>query len=166
MNSAETTFAIGDWIVHSNYGLGQIEGEDSKTMGGEKKKYFKVSFSGGFYWLATANVDAVYVRSIASEKEVKKALKLFKEDSESLPKDHKDRNRVIHEILKSVSLIEKVKLIRDLSARKIEHALNFKENEIFERLKNDFIQEWHLCCGKEESVLREKLNGYLNIVSV
>ena len=26
----------GDWIVHANYGLGQVQGEDTKVLDGQK----------------------------------------------------------------------------------------------------------------------------------
>ncbi len=29
--------AKGDWIVHANYGLGQVTGEDKKVLAGEEK---------------------------------------------------------------------------------------------------------------------------------
>jgi CarD family transcriptional regulator len=162
MSDEKTNFHVGDWIVHSRYGLGKIEGRDVKELGGKKKNYFKVGFSGGFYWLPNSNVDALYIRPIASEKEVKSALKILKENYEELPKNHKDRQKQIQECLKGVSLKDKMKLIRDLSARKKEYSLNFKENEILARLKENFLKEWQICCGKEMDVLEEKLEEMIH----
>ncbi len=162
MSDEKTVFHVGDYIVHSRYGLGKIEGRDVKVLGGKEKNYFKVGFSGGFYWLPKSNVDAIYIRPIASEKEVKGALKVLREGFEELPKNHKDRQKKIQECLKGVSLEEKMKLIRDLSGRKQEHSLNFKENEILARLKENFLKEWQISCGKEMDILEEKLDAMIH----
>lgn len=164
MSDEKTVYHVGDWIVHSRYGLGKIEGRDVKSLGGEERRYFKVGFSGGFYWLPKTNVNAAYIRPLASEKDVKGALKVLKAEFQPLPKNHKDRQKKIKECLKGVSLKEKAKLIRDLTARKTEHHLNFKENEVLDRLKDDFLKEWQLCCGKDMSTLEEKLDVMLDKV--
>lgn len=158
MGDLQGNFQVGDYIVHSNYGLGKIETKDKKTLNGSSQEFLKVSFSGGFYWLSYNNVDADYVRTISSHYEFKKALKLFETPAQELPNDHKERAKIISESLRSVSLRKVVEMIRDLSARKKEHKLNFKENDAVDRLRTKFINEWMVISKKDFNELSYELN--------
>ena len=35
----QIVYQIGDWLVHVDYGLGQVIGEDKKILAGEKRTF-------------------------------------------------------------------------------------------------------------------------------
>ena len=46
----------GEWIVHVNYGVGQVKGKDTKTLDGEKNTFLKVKTFSSEYYIPTSKV--------------------------------------------------------------------------------------------------------------
>ena len=50
-------FAEGDWIVHLYHGVGQVISIESKSLDGNKVKYYKVQTKDSIYWVPVGKVD-------------------------------------------------------------------------------------------------------------
>ena len=155
----EETLHKGDWIVHTQHGVGQIRGVEKKKIGGNVRNYFRVSISGGEYWLPT-NPLPDYVRSVASQYKLRKAMKLIKKAPQGLPKDYKENDRVVAARLAEATLESRGELIRDLYARQHDDDMRmsaFSERYLLE-LRTQFVREMVVVLGVEKEEGKKKLD--------
>lgn len=158
----EETLQAGAWIVHKKYGVGQIEGVETKNIGGEARQYFRVKISSGSYWLPTTQIPE-HVRTVSSEEKLIEALDVMKEKPNILPKNYKIRNKQVAERAEIATLQSKGELIRDLYARKHIEGVNVSimDERQLDILRQQFEREMSviLDIGQEES--EAKINAAL-----
>ena len=159
--SKSVSFGKGDWVVHNFYGVGQIAGVETKKLGDEKTKYYKVKTSSSTYFIPVNNIDTDRVRAIASDYMLRKVKKLLLERPALLPEDHNVRKKEISERMGDCSLAATAELIRDLSARKKTHHLNDNEEKILETLSNQLTLEWSISKGYDQEKAAEQLEEAL-----
>ena len=58
MSTSQDTFSKGDWIVHANYGIGQIKAKETKVLEQEKQAFYRVKTFDGVYWLPALDREA------------------------------------------------------------------------------------------------------------
>ena len=153
------TLEIGDWIVHSQHGVGQIETIEEKTIGKDVEKYFRVSVPRGVYWLPINRIPD-YVRSVSSKYKFRKVLKIIRDTPQDLTKNYKDRNREIAERLEGATIEVKGELIRDLDARRHIDGLNLSalnERQLTE-LRQQFLREMMVVLEIEMTEAEKKLD--------
>ena len=155
------TYSTGDWIVHANYGVGQVEGIEKKILGGEKKLFFKVKTFDGVYWLSVVKTNVEYIRPITSRNQIKRALTMLREASRELPHDHSKRSKMIMEAVKGTSLFLKAGMIRDLYGRQTTSKLSFTEEDALAKLKKQFVSEWAAVTGTDRTELERELGTVL-----
>jgi len=161
MKIQPSTYSKGDWIVHAQYGVGQVRGIEKKVLDGENKVFFRVKTFDGVYWLSVVRTDVEYIRPITSEHTIKRAMTMIRKPPKQLPKDHNKRNKVIIEALKDPSVYAKARMIRDLNGKQQDSRLNFTEEDAFIKMKNQLLNEWSVVQGEEREVLEEKLDKAL-----
>ncbi|HKJ26821.1 MAG TPA: CarD family transcriptional regulator [Anaerolineales bacterium] len=157
----ETKLSKGDWIVHANYGLGQVVGEDKKALGGVEKEYYKVKTQAAVYWLQKNRVDAETIREVASEYKFKKALKALKASPTEMNKDYRKRRARINEVMTSNSVIEFAELMRDLYWHRRSKSLNDVEKRTLDLLKKRFAREWSVAAEIQEEAALTRLENVL-----
>ena len=160
----DTKLSKGDWIVHTNYGLGQVLGEDKKVLGGEEREYYKVQTQAATYWLPKNRVDAENVRQVSSKKSFRMALDILKQKPKKMDKDYRKRRSTISEVIATNSVVEFARLIRDLYYRRRKKSLNEHENQALHTLKTRFIREWSLAADIGEDEASAKLEKTLSEV--
>ena len=165
MESKETRYRSGDWVVHSRYGVGQIEGIEVKHLSGAEKKFYKVIITNGVYWMSLEKANVNYVRPISSRSTIYRYLSVIRKKPTKLSNDYRSRNKYILERLSSGSLLDQVRLLRDLNGRQKDKGLTELETETLERIRKMFIDEWvaceHIECGVAEDKLQEALDSSL-----
>ena len=87
MDLQTAVYSKGDWIVHANYGVGQVRGIEKKELDGEKKIFFRVKTFEGVYWLSVTKTDVEYIRPITSEHQLSRALTIIRQPPEKLPEN-------------------------------------------------------------------------------
>lgn len=155
-------FKKGDYLVHSNYGVGKIIKIESKVIGEDKLKYFTVKGVGSTYYVPTKNINIERVRPLATDYLIRKIIKILKGDANILPDDHNLRKKYINEIMISSSLEKAVELFRDLRIRKALHKLNDFEETILTKLKSNLVLEWSIVKGWEKDETEEKIDTLFN----
>jgi CarD family transcriptional regulator len=140
----------GDWIVHSNYGLGQVQGEDTKVLEGEKNDYYIVQTEAATYWLPKNRMNTDAIREVAPVKQFRQALKVIGEKPVQMDIDYRKRRARIVEVISSNALVELAKLIRDLYWRRRQKNLNENEKRALELLKERFTREWSVSADINE----------------
>lgn len=160
MNLVQRLYKPGDWIVHVDYGVGQVLGEDQKTLGGEKCRFLRVKTSDSIYWIPIKNIDNIRIRPIASKNQFRYALILIQKAPKKLAKSYLARRREIAQTLKDVSLYSKVRLMRDLNARKSTNFNSFDSN-VLVNIKEQFLLEWKLVMEEDQNKLELILKNAL-----
>jgi RNA polymerase-interacting CarD/CdnL/TRCF family regulator len=162
MDMQENTYERGDWIVHANYGVGQVRDLEKKKLDGEKQAYYRIKTFNGEYWLSVARTDVEYIRPVTSEYQINKALRMICKTPKELPEKHTERSKVIDEALKDPSLYTKARMIRDLYGKNQESKLNFSEEDALIKMKKQFLDEWSVIKKVDKEILEEKLDKALN----
>jgi len=155
------TYSTGDWIVHAQYGVGQVKGIEKKVLEGEKKLFFKVKTFDSVYWLSVVRTDVEYIRPITSEHQIRRALTIIRRPPKELPENHTQRNKAISDTLNDPSLYAKARMIRDLNGKQQESKLNFTEEDAFLKMKKQLLNEWAVVKEMDHNVLEEKLDKAL-----
>lgn len=155
------TLVKGDWIVHANYGLGQVLGEDTKVLAGVEKEYYKVKTRTATYWLPKNRVNADTIREVASSQKFKQALAEIGEQPEKMAKDFRTRRARIAEVIATNSVVAFASLIRDLYYRRKQKNLNENEKNTLELLKARFAREWSVAQGIQEEEALSRLEKTL-----
>jgi RNA polymerase-interacting CarD/CdnL/TRCF family regulator len=161
MSVQASAYSKGDWIVHANYGVGQVRGIEKKELDGEKKVFFRVKTFDGVYWLSVVRTNVEYIRPITSEYQIKRAMTIIRKPPEKLPENHTKRNKLVTEVLKDTSIYPKARMIRDLNGKQQESKLNFTEEDAFLKMKKQLLNEWSVVKDMDREVLEEKLEKAL-----
>lgn len=161
MSTAENIYSKGDWIVHANYGVGQVKGKDKKSLDGEKMTFLKVKTFNSIYWLPVTNLDVDHIRPLASKYQITRALTLIRKAPKEMDKDHKQRSKDISQAFSDVSLYTKARMIRDLNGRRVTIRLNQSEGDAFDKMKKQLLNEWSVISGADEDTLADKLDTAL-----
>jgi CarD family transcriptional regulator len=160
---SEESYSKGDWIVHAHYGVGQIKRKEKKTLEGEKKVFLRVKTFTAVYYLPVKNTKVPHIRPLASEYQIKKALSLIRKPPSPLPKNHRERSKVISETFTDVSLYSRARMIRDLHNREMSSKMSFSEKVSLKKLKKQLLNEWSVIFKEDIEVLEEKLQNALRI---
>ena len=99
MSKKPESLTKGDWIVHAYYGLGQITKVETKVIGEDKAKYFRVDARNSTFFVPVKNVDPDRIRPLSSAYKFRKAKKILRSDPENLPENHNDRRKYISEFV-------------------------------------------------------------------
>jgi len=161
MSANEKTYAVGDWIVHLIYGVGQVKKLETKPIGGTDRLCYRVRTEDGVFWLPTDNADNERVRPVASPKRIQRALQALKKAPRKMAANFMSRRKRIKKVTFDGDLNTDLKLVRDLNARQFKKGLNATEQEAFNTIVKRFLQEWSLSKGIEIEEARLMLEDFL-----
>jgi len=159
----KTKLTKGDWIVHSNYGLGQVQGEDTKVLEGEETDYYIIKTNSARYWLPQDGLDTDAIREVAPEKQFQQALKEIQAEPSEMDRDYRKRRARIVQVISSNAVVEFAKLIRDLNSRRRHKHLNENEKRALDLIKERFVREWSVAAEIKEEDAVSKLETTLGI---
>jgi RNA polymerase-interacting CarD/CdnL/TRCF family regulator len=161
MNSSDSQYQKGDWIVHTRCGVGQVMGIDRKALEGKERAYLKVEAFRCEYWLPVDKTDEDYIRPLSSISTLKRALSIMRMKPGELEEDHRKRLKQISEIWSDGSLVKLACLIRDLNGRQKTIKLSFAEEETLEKMKRRFVDEWIVIEDIDRKAAEEKMEKAL-----
>ena len=124
MTNQAHVFKVGDWLIHINYGVGQIVGVEEKSLYGEKKLFYRVCAqeNNGVFWVpidqATENER---IRPLVTRNRLQEALALLQKPPRAMSEENKIRKERIFTARSNGRLLPIARLIRDLSARQTTH---------------------------------------------
>lgn len=138
----EPLYGEGDWIVHSRYGVGRVQGKDTKKLNGKERTFLRVKTNNGEFWLPVNKTDVDHIRPVALKSTFENILSTIRNVPDELADDYRSRQRYLSEVLDRGELEEISRLIRDLNARQYYKKLTMNEQEVLGRLKKRFVDEW------------------------
>ena len=142
MAEEQKSFSKGDWVSHLHHGVGQVEGKEKKSLGGESREYYKVQTRNGIYWIPTDNVETERIRPVVSEKMLQKSISILESPAEKMASKHTDRKNRIIEVTTDGKLKGFCTLLRDLHAKRASDKLNTTEQRAHSNIKKKIASEW------------------------
>lgn len=142
MSDELKSFKKGDWISHLQYGVGQVEGKEKKSLGGESQEYYKVLTRNGVYWIPTDKLDPDRIRPVVSEKKLQNAIAILESPAKAMASKHAVRKKRIDEVTAEGDLEGFCKLLRDLHGKRAASKLNTTEQRAHTAIKKKIAAEW------------------------
>lgn len=162
MTTTWTTFTVGDWIVHRQYGIGQIKKREEKTISGKCEEYFRVQTPDSLIWLPVNKVDQSWFRPIATPTEFHEAIDILQKPPSQMDSNFMMRKDRINRVQSENSIPAIARLIRDLCGRRTHKSLSNTEQRALHHLTERFLAEWCVATNLEINKARIKLNTFLN----
>lgn len=156
MSKKPESLEKGDWIVHAYYGIGQIKTIETKSIGEDKARYYRVDAANSTFFVPVKDALNDRIRMLSSSYKLRKAKQVLRSKPEQLPENHNDRRKLISEITSHSEMDTSAQMIRDLLHRKADQGLNDYEQKIFDAVEALFLQEWSIIeeISLEEARLR------------
>ena len=152
----------GDWIVHREFGAGQVGKLVELKLGGEPRKYHKLKTSGADLWLPLDNCTSEWLRPLIDPSEFKKALKEISKPPADLPDNAATRKIYLAETTALSSPVEIGKVLRDLNGwRKQTNGLSGNELTVWKQFRTIFLAEWQATTGITLADAEKKLLALL-----
>ncbi len=156
-----TAYSIGDWVVHTNYGVGQIKAIEVKPYHGESIECFKAKTKDSTFWFPTNKDDNPRIRLVSSKDLIQKAIKSLRRKPSNITKDKKFWKKKIHEVKTDGDMIDVCKLVRDLTAQSSHRNLVQSEQNALSHLKERLLKEWAVIVGSKVEEIRPQLQAYI-----
>jgi CarD family transcriptional regulator len=153
---------INDKIVHPVHGVGIIKKITQKTIGEKTHLYYRVKTNKLIYWLPVGDSQIDRVRPICGSATFTSVLTAVRAKPVKLSDNFRTRLKYINEQIERNALSVKAKLIRDLHCRNEIRRLHVNEFQIYEKLKNQFINEWCLSAGIDRAEAEVRLEEALD----
>ncbi|MDO8519598.1 MAG: CarD family transcriptional regulator [Deltaproteobacteria bacterium] len=154
-------FKVGDMAVYPAHGVGEVTSIESREISGSRQLFYVLQIldNGMKIMVPTTNVNAVGLREIISEEEVKAVYDILKERDVKI--DTQTWNRRYREYMdkiKTGSVYEIAEVYRDLSLLKSEKELSFGERKMLDTAKNLLIKELAFAEDRDEEEIEDELD--------
>jgi RNA polymerase-interacting CarD/CdnL/TRCF family regulator len=157
-------FKPGDWIVHLNYGVGQIQAIEERTISGEDTHYFKIKTHDTLLvWVPVSDAEEGTLRGLTPASELDTILAVFDNDPVELPPKSYGRQSRIQQSRTSHSLIERARFVRDLCAHRETQQLGLQERKALKWAIDHLVAEWALMMDKRPQEVQQRLDGILKM---
>jgi RNA polymerase-interacting CarD/CdnL/TRCF family regulator len=157
-------YSEGDWIVHSHYGVGQIEGVEVKSISGDDTRYFRITTTDSTFWVPVDQMNSEVLRPLSTPEEIQLAIGELQRPAKEMSPNSKVRQSQIQSvrILNTPGAI--AQLIRDLRARKRDKGVLYSsERSAFDTLKQRLVQEWAIVTDAKTEEVASELDKLLDI---
>ena len=158
MSKKPDSLSKGDWIVHAYYGIGQIKKVETKIIGEEKTRYYRVDARNSTFFVPVKNALNDRIRPLSSDYKLRKSKKILRSKPEELPENHNDRRKYLSEYSSNSEMDISAQMIRDLQHRNKTEGLNDFETKILEQTERIFIREWAIIQDITEEEAFERLS--------
>jgi CarD family transcriptional regulator len=157
-------FKVGENAVHPHHGVGEVTAVETKEIAGYKKTFYilRIVDSGMKVMVPTDAADRVGLRGIISKKEADKVIGVLREATvvaASQPWNRRHREYV--EMLKSGSLFEVAKVLRDLTRLKTDKDLSFGERRLLDQARSLLVTELALARKVKEDRVEAEIQTIL-----
>ncbi|MCA9925937.1 MAG: hypothetical protein KC419_07150 [Anaerolineales bacterium] len=159
----ESTYSVGDWMVHSQFGIGQIKGVDTKAISGEETAYYRFETTDSTFWVPFDQMDSDKLRPVSTNEEIQLAIAALKNPPIEMSSNYKIRQIRIKEALVGNTPQAFAQIIRDLRAlQRKKGVLNESERNAFRILKERLVEEWAIVTGVKTAKVAVTLNNLLD----
>ena len=156
------TFKIGEKVVYPAHGVGVIEGVQTKFLSGNERKFYmlRIIDSDMTIMIPTENVQSVGLRRIIGKDMVAKVYKILRDKKVEIDQQTWNRRyREYTEKIKTGSVLEIAKVLRDLFVLKGDKELSFGERKMLDTARNLLVKELAIAKSHSEEKIMEELRG-------
>ncbi|MBI2369425.1 MAG: CarD family transcriptional regulator [Deltaproteobacteria bacterium] len=154
-------FKIGDKAVYPAHGVGVIESIQKRTISGRVQTFYilKILDNGMTIMIPTANVETVGLREVIEARKVPKVYEILRERKRAVL-DSQTWNRRYREYMDKIrtgSVFEVAKVMRDLFLLKLEKELSFGERKMLDMARGLLVKELAVARAIAEEKIEEDL---------
>ena len=153
-------FKVGDLAVYPAQGVGVIEAIENREVGGSKQLYYimKIMGNGMKNMIPMVSAKSVGLREVIMETEIPKVYAILRMKDVTIDKQTwNKRYREYLEKIKTGSVFEIARVLRDLSILKGDKSLSFGERKMMDTAKNLLIKEISVASNSAETKVEEDL---------
>ena len=159
---ASLTFKAGDKVVYPAHGVGEIEEIEQKKIGPVEQAFYKINIleTGAIIRVPTNQAESVGLRRVVDAKTIEKVYDILRD--KDVVVDTQTWNRRYREYtqkLKTGSLYEIAKVIRDLCVLKGDKELSFGERKMLDTAEGLLVKEISIAKSRPEDRVREEIHG-------
>ncbi len=159
-------FKIGDLAVYPAHGVGAIESIESRSISGTTQRFYMIRIleTGATIMVPVENAGSVGLRKVVDKKLVPRIYAILKEKRDA-PLDNQTWNRRYREYMekiKSGSVIEVAKVLRDLYLLKSDKDLSFGERKMFNTARSLLIKELSVAKNTKEDKIEKELDSLMD----
>jgi CarD family transcriptional regulator len=152
-------FKAGEKVVYPGHGVGVIEGLQAKIVSGVQRRFYmlRILESDMTIMIPAENVATVGLRPVISKEMVSKVYRVLR--TKKIEMDQQTWNRRYREYterIKTGSVIEIAKVLRDLFVLKADKELSFGERKMLDTARNLLVKELAIASDHpEEKILAD-----------
>lgn len=154
----ESLLKVGDKAVYPGHGVGKITSIEDKDIMGSRLTFYSMEImeSGTKIMIPKNRLKSIGVRPVASKKEAQEVMdiisdtKLEEEKSKNVGKNWQKRHQSYMDKIKTGSIYEIAKVIRDLNQIKEGKELSYGEKRMMDKAKNILYSELSLTIDEKE----------------
>ena len=153
-------FKVGDLAVYPAQGVGVIEAIENREVGGSKQLFYimKIMGNGMKIMIPMVSAKSVGLREVIMETEIPKVYAILRMKDVTIDKQTwNKRYREYLEKIKTGSVYEIARVLRDLSILKSDKSLSFGERKMMDTAKNLLIKEISVASNSAETKVEEDL---------
>ena len=142
MLEQNSSFQVGDEVIHWVHGLGEIIQIEEKVLFGHTDQYYVLQIRDLTLWVPLNETGERYLRLPTPESDFQNLFRLLASPGEPLSKERFARRTQLTELLKGRTLESTCRVVRDLVYHKRTNKLNQYDNIILKRARNFLLDEW------------------------
>ncbi len=153
-------FKVGESAVYPAHGIAVIKRIDERDVGGKKKSFYvlQVLENQMTIMVPTENAEAVGLRSIISDQDVKQVYSILKMRDVKIDQTTWNRRyREYTDKIKTGSIYEISEVLRDLFLLRLSKELSFGERKMLDQAKALIVKEISLAKRTQESVIEQEI---------
>jgi CarD family transcriptional regulator len=152
-------FKVGEKVVYPAHGVGVIDGIQTKVISGAQRKFYMLRLLDNemTIMIPTENVESVGLRRVISKDMVPKVYRILRDKRVEIDQQTWNRRyREYTEKIKTGSVLEIAKVLRDLFVLKGDKELSFGERKMLDTARNLLVKELAIARSfPEEKILEE-----------
>jgi CarD family transcriptional regulator len=153
-------FKVGEKVVYPAHGVGEIEAIRSHVISGTEKRFYmlRILETDMKIMIPIDNVESVGLRKIIDRAMVTKVYKVLRQKKiETDQQTWNRRYREYTEKIKTGSILEIAKVLRDLFVLKGDKELSFGERKMLDTARNLLVKELSIARAHSEEKIMEEL---------
>ncbi len=155
-------FRNGEKVVYPGHGVGLSEGIQARSISGVQRKFYmlRILESEMTIMIPTENVTTVGLRTIISKDMVSKVYRILRTKKVEVDQQTWNRRyRDYTERIKTGSVIEIAKVLRDLFVLKADKELSFGERKMLDTARNLLVKELAIASAHPEEKILDDLRS-------
>src|SRR5512139_4032701 len=158
---AESLFKVGEKVVYPAHGVGVIQSIQTKVVSGTEKTFYmlRILDSDMTIMIPTETVDSVGLRRVIGREMVTKVYKILRNKKVEIDQQTWNRRyREYTEKIKTGSVLEIAKVLRDLFVLKGDKELSFGERKMLDTARNLLVKELSIARAHSEEKIMQELH--------